>query len=164
LTKTSTNGGKLENYVFPAQAARIVGVTKQAMSNLVRQGYFTTKTVAGRVLVLRSEVESFVARPKGRPTKEMQAKSKLLKNLTDVFDRGNTDKYISQAEAARIRGVSKQAIGDLIQRGRLTAVRVANRTLVIRSEIEAFVPRPRTGRPPKKKTGLKTTLQKKSRK
>ena len=162
MTKTSTNGGKLEDYVFPAEAARIIGITKQAMSNLIRQGYFTTKTVAGRILVLRSEVESFIARPKGRPTKEMQARTKPFKKPPEVIERKTREKYVSQAEAAGIRGVSKQAIADLIRRGRLTAVIVADRTLVLRSEVEAFVPQPRTGRPPQKKPS--TPIKKKSKK
>jgi excisionase family DNA binding protein len=61
------------------------------------------------------------------------------------------DHYISQAEAARIRGVSKQAIADLIKRGRLSKAKVAGRTLVLRAEVEAFVAQPKLGRPRKKK-------------
>jgi hypothetical protein len=62
--------------------------------------------------------------------------------------KGGVENYISQAEAARIRGVSNQAIADLISRGRLTAVSVAGRTVVLRSEVEAFVPRPKLGARP----------------
>jgi predicted DNA-binding protein (UPF0251 family) len=58
--------------------------------------------------------------------------------------------YISQAEAARIRGVSKQAIADLIKRGRLSKATIAGRSLVLQSEVMAFVPKPKMGRPPKK--------------
>ena len=72
--------------------------------------------------------------------------------------------YISQAEAARIRGVSKQAIGDLIKRGRLTAVSVGGRKLVLRSEVQAFVSMPKLGRPPKNKSAKKTSKHAKSRK
>jgi hypothetical protein len=57
------------------------------------------------------------------------------------------DLYISQAEAARIRAVSKQAIADLIKRGRLSKVTVAGRTLVLRAEVEAFTAQPKLGRP-----------------
>lgn len=45
---------------------------------------------------------------------------------------------ISQAEAARIRGVSRAAIRDLIRRGRLRSFNLAGRELVYRSEIESF--------------------------
>lgn len=45
---------------------------------------------------------------------------------------------ISQAEAARIRGVTRAAIRDLIRRGRLVSVEVAGRLLVHKSEVERF--------------------------
>jgi hypothetical protein len=70
------------------------------------------------------------------------------------------ENYISQVEAAMIRGVSKQAIADLIRRSRLTAIKVAGRTLVLRSEVEAFVALPKTGRPAKKSAGKKSTTGK----
>jgi hypothetical protein len=60
----------------------------------------------------------------------------------------NLDELISQADAARMRAVSIQAIGDLIKRGKLRGYKVAGRTLLRRSEVEAFVPQP-LGRPPK---------------
>src|ERR1700733_15672254 len=46
------------------------------------------------------------------------------------------DDWISQAEAARIRGVSRQAIGRLIQRNRLETLSVGGRMLVRRKDIE----------------------------
>lgn len=164
MTRTSTNSERLENYVSAAEAARIVGLTKQGMSRLVRRGHFTTKIVAGRVLVLRSEAESFVARPKGRPIKKGQAETKPLKIPLEANARGNRDIYISQADAASIRGVTKQAIADLIRRGRLSATKVAGRMLVLRSEVEVFAPQPRTGRPPKRKSGAKPQAPNRSKK
>lgn len=58
------------------------------------------------------------------------------------------DEWISQAEAARIRGVTPQAIAGLIQRGHLTTMKVAGRVLVRRSEVEHYTPQP-AGRPRK---------------
>jgi predicted DNA-binding transcriptional regulator AlpA len=49
-------------------------------------------------------------------------------------------RWISQSEAARARGISRQAIFDLIKRGRLTTLVIAGKTLVLRSEIEKFKP------------------------
>ncbi len=46
---------------------------------------------------------------------------------------------ISQAEAARIRGVTRAAIRDLIRRGRLSSIEIGGRELVYRSEVESFV-------------------------
>lgn len=51
---------------------------------------------------------------------------------------GGLGDYISISQAARLRGVSPQAIDDLIRRGRLTAYPVAGRRLLLRSEVEAF--------------------------
>jgi hypothetical protein len=70
------------------------------------------------------------------------------------------EELISQAEAARIRGVSQQAIANLIRRGRLSVTSVAGRALVLRTEVEEFVAKPKLGRPPKKSTGKKTKSSK----
>jgi excisionase family DNA binding protein len=53
-------------------------------------------------------------------------------------DEGGMSDLISQAEAARIRGVTRAAIRDLIRRQRLRSVEVGGRELVYRSEVEAF--------------------------
>jgi len=63
---------------------------------------------------------------------------------TDFF---NPDDWVSQAEAARLRGVTRQAIARLIKKGRLQVWSVGGRALVRRAEIEAFKPEP-AGRPP----------------
>lgn len=46
--------------------------------------------------------------------------------------------WISQAEAARLRGVTRQAIAKLVVRGRLQTLDVGGRVLVKRSEVLAF--------------------------
>ena len=45
---------------------------------------------------------------------------------------------ISQAEAARLRKVTRAAIQDLVRRGRIRSVNVGGRSLVYRSEIETY--------------------------
>ena len=42
---------------------------------------------------------------------------------------------ISQTEAARLRGVTRAAIQDLVRRGRIRSVNVGGRALVYHSEI-----------------------------
>ncbi len=49
-----------------------------------------------------------------------------------------TSDLISQSEAARLRGVTRAAIQDLVRRGRIRSVQVAGRALVYRSEIESY--------------------------
>lgn len=58
------------------------------------------------------------------------------------------NEWISQAEAARLRGVSRQAIALLVKKGRLPILKIGGRLLVRRKEVEDFVPEP-AGRPPK---------------
>jgi excisionase family DNA binding protein len=48
--------------------------------------------------------------------------------------------WVSQAEAARIRGVSRQAISRLIKKGRFKVLEIGGKILLNRSEVEAFVP------------------------
>jgi excisionase family DNA binding protein len=60
----------------------------------------------------------------------------------------DANEWISQAEAARIRGVSRQAIAVLVKKERLTTLEIGGRTLVKRKEVEEFIPEP-GGRPPK---------------
>lgn len=57
--------------------------------------------------------------------------------------------WLSQAEAAEIRGVTRQAISRLVKRGRLRAIEVAGHTLVNREDVLNFEPK-EPGRPPKK--------------
>lgn len=53
----------------------------------------------------------------------------------------NPEDWISQAEAARIRKTSRQAIARLIERNRLRTLKVAGRTLVNRGDVLAFTQR-----------------------
>ena len=79
---------------------------------------------------------------------------------TTIKDEDSIDDWISQVEAARIRGVSKQAIAKLIARKRLSAREIGGRMLVRRSEVEVFVPMP-IGRPRKKSAPKKKAARKK---
>lgn len=45
---------------------------------------------------------------------------------------------ISQAEAARLRGVTRAAIQDLVRRGRIRSVNIGGRALVFKSEVENY--------------------------
>jgi hypothetical protein len=60
----------------------------------------------------------------------------------------DASELVSQREAAEMRGVSIQAIHELIKRGRFNTVEISGRQYLLRKEVEAFVPR-RTGRPRK---------------
>lgn len=53
---------------------------------------------------------------------------------------------ITQAEAARLRGVSREAIYGLVARGKLQTVEIGGQKFVRRSEVENYTPEP-GGRP-----------------
>ena len=54
--------------------------------------------------------------------------------------------WISQAEAAQLRGVSRQAISKLVRKGRLKSMVIGGHTLVSRADVLLFQPRT-AGRP-----------------
>ena len=55
----------------------------------------------------------------------------------------DTNKWMSKGDAARARGVSRQAIWELVNRGRLTTCRFKGRVYVSRAEVMNFARRPR---------------------
>jgi excisionase family DNA binding protein len=67
----------------------------------------------------------------------------------------NPNEWISASEAARLRGVSRQAIANLVRRGRLRTLQFGGKTFVSRTDVEAYAPdpggRPRKKGPPKEK-------------
>ncbi|TMB65106.1 MAG: helix-turn-helix domain-containing protein [Deltaproteobacteria bacterium] len=60
---------------------------------------------------------------------------------TDSHD--SLEDWISQADAARIRGITRQAIRKLVQTGRLKTFKVGGHTFVSRQEVMQFIPKPR---------------------
>ena len=60
------------------------------------------------------------------------------------------DQWISQAEAAKLRGVSRQAIAGLLRKGRFETLSIGGKTLLMRSEVEEYQPKP-PGPAPKRK-------------
>jgi len=69
-------------------------------------------------------------------------------SLSRHFAEGSPEDWISQAEAARIRGVSRQAIASLIKHRRVETLEIGGRLLVRRQDIEQFKAQ-RAGRRPK---------------
>jgi excisionase family DNA binding protein len=53
----------------------------------------------------------------------------------------NAEDWISQAEAARLRGVSRQAIAKLVKAKRLRTIEVGGHILIFRSDVLDFEPK-----------------------
>lgn len=60
--------------------------------------------------------------------------------------------WITQSEAARLRGVSRQAINKLIKKGRIKCIQISSVVFVDRKEIENFKAL-NSGRPLKNRNG-----------
>ena len=58
-----------DEWVSQSEAARIRGVTPQAIENLMKKGRFRTLSIGGKVLLDRREVENYKAKQTGRPRK-----------------------------------------------------------------------------------------------
>jgi hypothetical protein len=71
------------------------------------------------------------------------------------------EELISQAQAARIRGCSHQAIVGLVKRGKLRTFKIGDKIFVLKSEVEAYNPG-RAGRPKKKRVSGKTARKTKT--
>jgi hypothetical protein len=52
------------------------------------------------------------------------------------------EEWVSQAHAAEMRGVTRQAIADLVAKGRFTTLSIGGKTLLRRSEVADFKPKP----------------------
>ena len=61
----------------------------------------------------------------------------------------NPDEWITKAEAARIRGVSRQAIGKLARKGKFATFEIAGNVLLKKKDVEGYQPEP-GGRPSEK--------------
>jgi predicted DNA-binding protein (UPF0251 family) len=77
----STHLSKLKSFdpadwISQSEAARLRGISRQAISNLVAKGRFKTLIIAGKTLLCRSDVEKFQPNPAGRPAKRKRAKKK----------------------------------------------------------------------------------------
>ena len=180
-------------WISQSEAARLRGVTRAAISALVKRSRLKTLKIGGKNLLNRADIENYQAQPRGPKPKERhkevestpppdrrastakQCESRISNKKNQNINRLNksTIKYqqsvkpgdwISQAEAARIRSVSQQAIVNLIRRGRLTTVNMAGRTVVLRSEVENFMAQPKGGRPPKNAVSKKSAIDKPSKK
>jgi len=70
------------------------------------------------------------------------------------MSKDNIDDLITQAEAARIRNVSREAIYGLVARKKLQVVEIGGQKFVSKREVENYTPEI-GGRPPKAKDATK---------
>ena len=85
--------------------------------------------------------------------------------LTMSTDHGNllkknfdSSQWVSQAEAAKIRKVTRQAISRLVKKGRFTTLVIGGKAFLKRSDVEGFTPR--TPGPAARQKNSRRTIQK----
>src|ERR1044071_975390 len=121
--KSPTVSGR--DWISKPEAARLRGVSRQAIWQLVDRGRLSTRVVAGRIYVSRSEVLNFKRIPRGPsanyPGMKFKPKAGKHKNKKPTHD---PSKWISHIEAGRVMGVTYQVIIDLIRRRRLRTLTV----------------------------------------
>jgi predicted DNA-binding protein YlxM (UPF0122 family) len=66
--------------------------------------------------------------------------------------------WISQSEAARLRGVTRAAISAHVKRNRFTILKIGDKTLINRADIENYQPQ-KSGRKPNKKRNEAVTTK-----
>lgn len=59
----------VEDWISQAEAARLRGVSRQAIARLIKKGRFRVLTIAGKALLKRSDVISYESERPGRPHK-----------------------------------------------------------------------------------------------
>lgn len=57
---------------------------------------------------------------------------------TDLSEKIDPAEWISQSEAARLRGTTRQAISKLVRKGRIRSLIVGGHTLVNRNDVRNF--------------------------
>jgi excisionase family DNA binding protein len=82
-TNFSEDDPKSSDWISQAEAARLHGVSRQAISKLIRAGRLKTLSIGGHVLVSRAEILAYRPRAAGRPksapaNKELDRLLKLL--------------------------------------------------------------------------------------
>jgi predicted DNA-binding protein YlxM (UPF0122 family) len=142
-------------WILKSEAARLRGVSRQAIWELVRRKRLGTTVFAGRVYLQKSEVMSFKNRPRGPASMYVNRESFTPKKGKPKKKGPDPAIWITQVEAAEIRGITRQAIVDLTRRGYFRTREYAGKALVLRSQVKAF-------KPPKPKAG-KTVRNKKKR-
>ena len=63
--------------------------------------------------------------------------SDIRRKRVEKFD---PSAWISQSEAARLRGVSRQAIAELVQKNRFRVLKIGGKTLLNRLDVERYHP------------------------
>lgn len=74
------------------------------------------------------------------PANKVGKRGKVAKTGSQRQPVSDAGEWITKAEAARVRGVTRQAIAKLVTRGKLATLEIAGHTLVKRADVKAYKP------------------------
>ena len=123
-----------KQWISKSEAARLRGVSRQAIWELVQRGRLTPAVYGRRMYLRRSDVMNFQQR-KPRAPYRVSAADVISGLKTGRLDPG---KWLSMTQASHALGVTHQVVSALIRRGRLRALTAQGKTLVLRSTLEKY--------------------------
>jgi len=122
-----------DQWISKSEAARLRGVSRQAIWELVRRGRLTPATYGRRMYLRRADVLNLKRRKPGRGSASAGEHISSFKN-----SRLDPAKWLSITEASQSLGVTHQVVSALVRRGRLRALSSNGKTLLLRSTVEKF--------------------------
>lgn len=125
---------KNSEWVSKSEAARLRGVSRQAIWELVKRGRLSTFVLNGRTYLKRADVLRFRHDRRG-PYARVPA--------AEVISRFNAEKYnpahwLSLSEAASALNITHPAMADLIRKRRFKTIVIADKILVSRPGVQKF--------------------------
>ena len=88
-------------WISQAEAARIHGVTRQAINKLVRSGRLRSMKIGGHVLLNREDVEGFRPQPSGRPAANDTRDYERIRTILESCNKATLDKLYEYLRARR---------------------------------------------------------------
>jgi hypothetical protein len=140
-----------DKWISKSEAARLRGISRQAIWELVRRGRLAPVVYERRMYLNRAEVLNFQRRPRG-PNLPKPAYFKTKKF--------NSAKWITKVEAGYLAGVTTQVISDLVRRRRLRTMEGIGKTLIQRSSLDKFLEQQQKSNPTKLKSKTKPAKKK----
>lgn len=88
-------------WISQAEAARLHGVSRQAINKLVRAGRLRTLSIGGHVLVHRDDIARFEPKAAGRPAADDPREYERIKSLLDTCSQATRDRVFADLKATR---------------------------------------------------------------
>ena len=78
-------------WVTQAEAARIRGVSRQAIHKLVAKGSLQTLIIGGITFIKRDQIDSYIAKEPGRPYGSLNQNRNHVKTIVELLDKCNSE-------------------------------------------------------------------------